>query len=111
MLQCRGRCPTFKSSHPFTFAARASVRNVVRYKSFDAINSRQAASQSQYKNSNGVVAANHDRKSAHGKDKSRQVQAAPERQISKQEQRKADWTIIKEMARYLWPKVREGVES
>lgn len=27
------------------------------------------------------------------------------RTISNQEQRKADWTIMKEMSRYLWPKV------
>lgn len=26
--------------------------------------------------------------------------------VGKQEQRKADWAIMKEMAKYLWPKVR-----
>jgi ATP-binding cassette subfamily B (MDR/TAP) protein 7 len=29
-----------------------------------------------------------------------------ERTVSDKEQRKADWAIIKEMSRYLWPKVR-----
>lgn len=28
-----------------------------------------------------------------------------EQTVSKQEQRKADWAIMKEMAKYLWPKV------
>lgn len=28
-----------------------------------------------------------------------------EQTVSNQEQRKADWAIMKEMARYLWPKV------
>lgn len=30
-----------------------------------------------------------------------------ERTISNKEQRKADWTIMKEMSRYLWPKVTQ----
>lgn len=29
-----------------------------------------------------------------------------ETMVGKQEQRKADWAIMKEMAKYLWPKVR-----
>lgn len=31
-----------------------------------------------------------------------------EQTVSNKEQRKADWAIMKEMARYLWPKVRSA---
>jgi ATP-binding cassette, subfamily B (MDR/TAP), member 7 len=30
--------------------------------------------------------------------------------VSNKEQRKADWAIMKEMARYLWPKVASGID-
>ena len=41
-----------------------------------------------------------------GKDASTPGLPLSEQTVSNKEQRKADWAIMKEMARYLWPKVR-----
>ena len=34
-----------------------------------------------------------------------------EQTVSNKEQRRADWAIIKEMAQYLWPKVRNFYDN
>lgn len=57
-------------------------------------------------NTRTAVKAAPDEKNAQNATATKKKDLLGEASIGNKEQRKADWAIMKEMAKYLWPKVR-----